>query len=308
MRPSREGKKTGVHPEGDENLMFPLEMEEQPWKRTSKTTSPKGEKCSTGVGRSQPMDISKRTPTKNIPVVKKKERAHLQQDPKPNPDSYSDSSNLKKPSRPHHFARLSVGDLGELSDEDDNYDIDPEASEVQLPLPSPSPAEIKEREQFVALQRQIHIHAVEVPRSQSPPVDLQFLCQDMKQKRQQLTVPSSPSAFAKQSFEKQKPDGNPNPGPTTAVSIVLPTVTEETKTVTNKVIIKNALAIAVREAKEKKLQATVMNVVPPPRTEKKEIMIKKDPKIYYSDSDEDQPWVDLPIKNSKKKKKKKRKV
>jgi len=248
------------------------------------------------------MDISKRTTTKNIPVVKKNlERAPLQRDSKPNPDSYSDSSNFnqKKPSRPHHFTRLSVDDLGELSDEDDNYDIDPEASEAQVPLPPPSPAELKEREQFVALQRQIHIHAIEVPRSQSPPIDLQLLCQD-KQKKQQLTVPSSPSAFTKQSFEKQKIDG---PG-TTAVTIVLPTVTEETKTAMPKVIIKNALALAVREAKEKKLQATITNI--PPHTEKK-VMVKRDPKIYYADSDEDQPWVDLPIKNSKKKKKKKKK-
>jgi len=54
----------------------------------------------------------------------------------------------KKPSRPHHYARLSAGDLEQLSDgEDEVYDIDPEASEVPVSLPPPSPAEIKDREE-----------------------------------------------------------------------------------------------------------------------------------------------------------------
>jgi len=304
MRPSREGKK-GVQPEGDESLMFPLEMEEQTWRRPiSKNLSTKEPKHSNGVGRSQPMDINKRTPIKNIPIrsVAKKivsERAPPPHDPKINPNGYSDSSNLaqKKPSRPHHFA---------LSDEDDdNYDLDPEADEATAPLPPPSPAELKVREQQVAIQRQKHLHEIEVPRSQSPLNDIQFLCAEMKQKKQQLTVPCSPSDFVKQVFEKQKTEITTSD---TAVTIVLPTVPEELNTAPSKMIIKNALAIAVREAKEKKLQATVTSV--PIQIEKKEekiiIPINKDPKPYYSDSDEDQPWVDLPMKNGKKKKKKKK--
>jgi len=311
MRPSREGKKTGVHPEGDDALMFPLEMEAQTWRRTSsKNISPKEQKNSNGVGRSQPMDINKRTPIKNIPtrpVVKKNQskRAPSQQEKTNN--GYSDSSNStpKKPSRPHHFTRLSIGDLEQLSD-DDEYDIDPEAGEVPMPLPPPSPAELKEREEKIAFQRQRHLHEIEVPRSQSPPSEIQFLCAEMKQQKKQLTIPSNPSLFVKQLFEKQKMEVNTTvttattattTNNDTSVTIVLPTVPEELNSPT-KVIIKNALAIAVREAKEKKLQATVNNAPIP---------VKKDPKIHhYSDSDDDQ-WVDVPMKNNSKKKKKKKK-
>jgi len=269
MRPSRGAKLCRDSPlEGDETLMFPLEMEglwegvpskklsqkdfhlsspptdrsqpiiikpkkvqEKKSAKKSSGSSTSTSTCTSSATKSS-LDATSLSSCKTIPLEHQR-----------SPTKQIRKNNLKKPPRPHHFARLSAGDLEQLSEDDDeSYDIDPEASEEPIVL-HPSFAQLKEQEDKIIAERKKHLQEIEVPCSTSPPSD-QFLCNPQQKRQVQLlpsnsitTISITPIAIV----------------PSETIPTELPSNDEKTSP-PKPLKIKNALALAVKEAKEKKEQ------------------------------------------------------